>query len=81
MMDVNIGPTTLTICESTAHCVVYDPTETLIDNITAHIFDNNYVCDAVYHHDERKAKLLQHKVGGIVTTDIDTIDNITKHYS
>ena len=81
MMDVSIGPTTVTVCESTAHCCVINPTETYVDQIADYIFTNNYVCDAIFHDKLDKAQVLQNKVGGRVCTTESELKSILTGYS
>jgi hypothetical protein len=72
MIVHNIGPTDIVICESTAQCLVYNPTETCIDLIVNYITNNNFTCGAIYHENINKAVLLQQQVGGQVITDSET---------
>lgn len=64
MIKHSIGPTDILVCESTAQCLIYNPTETYIDLITDYITKNNFTCGAIYHENTDKAILLQQQVGG-----------------
>lgn len=63
-MFKNIGPTTITVCESTANVTVHMPTETYFNEIVSFVFDNNYVCKGVYHSNIELAKKLATQIGG-----------------
>jgi hypothetical protein len=69
MIKTHIGPTDIFICESTAQCIVYNPTETLANQIAEFVFSNNYVCTAIYHENPHKAVHLQRMIGGAVVAD------------
>jgi hypothetical protein len=69
MIKTNIGPTDIYICESTANCIVYNPTETLANQIAEYIYKNNYICGAIYHTDINKALYLHRMTGGNIITD------------
>ena len=71
MITHSIGPTDIIICESTAQCLIYNPTETCIDLIVNYVTTNNFTCGAIYHENLDKAVLLQQQLGGIVITDYD----------
>lgn len=73
MIKTNIGPTDIFICESTANCIIYNPTETLANQIAEFVFSNNYVCTAIYHETPHKATNLQRMIGGAVITDANEI--------
>lgn len=70
MIKHNIGPTDIYTCESTAHCIVYNPTETLASQIAEYVFVNNYICGAIYHENYDKAFALHRMIGGDIFTDI-----------
>lgn len=44
MITHNIGSTVISICESTAQCLVYEPTDTYFNEILNFIEKSNYVC-------------------------------------
>lgn len=44
MITHNIGSTVISICESTAQCLVYEPTDTYFNEILNFIDTNNYIC-------------------------------------
>lgn len=69
MITHNIGPTDIYICESTAHCIVYNPTETFANQIAEFVFVNNYICGAIYHEKYDKAVVLHRMIGGEIYTD------------
>lgn len=73
MIKTHIGPTDICVCESTAKCIVYNPTETLANQIAEFVFSNNYTCAAIYHTSLYKALPLQRMIGGVVVTDADEI--------
>jgi len=76
MMFNNIGPTTISICESTANVTVHMPTETYLNEIVSYVFDNNYVCKCVYHDNIEIAKKLATKIGGEPTSSEDRLKQI-----
>lgn len=69
MITHNIGPTTILVCESTANCLIYNPTETYLDQIVNYVVNNNYTCGGIYHNDTYKSMQLQKQVGGKIFTD------------
>jgi hypothetical protein len=48
MITKNIGSTIVTVCENTARCTVYQPTDIYFNQILEYIGINNYVCAGVY---------------------------------
>jgi hypothetical protein len=73
MIKTHIGSTDICVCESTAQCIVYNPTETLANQIAEFVFSNNYTCTAIYHETAHEAMHLQRMIGGVVITDADEI--------
>lgn len=78
MIKKNIGPTDIFICESTASCLVYNPTETYANAIADFIYDNNYTCAMIYHENQDKAILLQRMIGGKLANDIEEAEEYEK---
>jgi hypothetical protein len=78
MIKTNIGPTDIYICESTANCVVYNPTETYAREIAEYIYENNYTCEMIYHENKDKALMLQRLIGGLATTDLTQAESYEK---
>lgn len=75
MIKHNIGPTDIYICESTANCIVYNPTETLANQIAEFVFVNNYTCGAIYHENYNKALALHRMIGGNIYTDMHQVES------
>lgn len=72
MITYSIGPTDIVICESTAQCLIYNPTETYVDLIVDYIVNNNFTCGAIYHENINKAISLQQQLGGQIFTNFET---------
>jgi hypothetical protein len=81
MIEKHIGPTTITVCEATAHCTIYNPTETYINEIVNDIDISNYVVDFIYDPREKAGMSLKHQIGGLVTKDIKLVDKTVDTYS
>lgn len=79
-MFKNIGPTIITVCESTANVTVHMPTETYFNEIVSYVFDNNYVCQGVYHSNIDVAKKLATQVGGMPTADEQQLKKIEQSF-
>lgn len=69
MITHSIGPTDIVICESTAQCLIYNPTEVCIDLIVNFVTKNNFTCGAIYHENRSKALMLQQHLGGAIITE------------
>lgn len=67
MITLTVGPTIITVCESTAKCAVYKPTETLFNLLLETIDKNNYICEVVYSDNLALAKKTAHYTGGLST--------------
>ena len=78
MIKHTIGPTDIYICESTAICIVCNPTETLAGEVADYIFTNNYTCGVIYHESDDNALALHRLVGGNIYTNIDQVEEYKK---
>jgi hypothetical protein len=69
MITLNVGPTVITVCESTAKCAIYKPTETCFDLLIETIDKNNYICEIVYSENLQLAQKVAYYAGGTPTDD------------
>jgi DNA-directed RNA polymerase subunit L len=69
MITLSVGPTVVTVCESTAKCAIYQPTETLFNLLLDTINKNNYVCEVVYSNNLQLAQKVAYYAGGTATDD------------
>jgi hypothetical protein len=69
MITLVVGPTVISVCESTAKCAVFKPTETLFDLLLHTIEKNNYICEIVYSENLQLAKKVAYYAGGSATDD------------
>jgi hypothetical protein len=69
MLTFNVGPTIVSVCESTANCAVYYPTEILLNLLLDKLNQNNYVCKVVYCDNLQLAQKVAYYAGGIATDD------------
>lgn len=81
MITHSIGPTDIVICESTAQCLIYNPTETCIDLIVDYVTKNNFTCSAIYHENIHKAAALQSQLGGTIITDLSNANTYEKNFN
>lgn len=69
MITINVGPTIITVCESTAKCAIYKPTETLFDLLLETVDKNNYVCEVIFSDSFHLAQKVAYYTGGKPTDD------------
>lgn len=69
MITLNVGPTIITVCESTANCAIYKPTETFFDALLDVVNSNNYICKVVYSDNFHLAQKFAYYAGGTPTDD------------
>lgn len=69
MITLAVGPTIITVCESTAKCAVFKPTETLFNLLLDTISKNNYICEVVYSDNLELANKTAYYAGGLATDD------------
>lgn len=69
MITIAVGPTIVSVCESTAKCAVFKPTETLFDLLLQTIEKNNYICEIVYSDNLQLAEKVAYYAGGSATDD------------
>jgi len=81
MIKKTFGPTTVFVCESTAHCSVHTPTDTLLNMVIDDIDKSNYVLDIVFDTKITAGRALQHRLGGNLTVDEDAFDKVVDSYS
>ena len=77
MITHNIGSTVISICESTAQCVVYEPTDTYFNEILNFIDTNNYICVGACG---KIAQRFVHYAGGTAVETQAELDKIEKTF-
>lgn len=75
MIKKNIGSTIVTVCESTARCTVYQPTDTYFNEVLEYINKNNYVCAGVYSSGNIGQRFAYYS-GGKILNDEDALKNL-----
>tara|TARA_B100000900_G_scaffold409979_1_gene426832 strand:- start:962 stop:1204 length:243 start_codon:yes stop_codon:yes gene_type:complete len=72
MIEHEFGSTIIHVCEDTARCIVYHPTDDNVDTLADYIDKNNYIC-AMIVGNSAAVLGLKAQVGGITTEDKTTI--------
>lgn len=68
MISYNIGSTIVNVCESTARCVIYQPTETYFDQLIDFVQKNNYICIGI-HSTKDIGKKVEYYLAGTLSVD------------
>ena len=70
MITQNFGPTTISICEDTAKCIVHTPVNDTLNMIVDYIDKNNYTVLMICGEGDATLAL-KRQVGGIITDNYD----------
>lgn len=68
MITQNFGPTTISVCEDTAKCIVHTPVYDTLNMIVDYIDKNNYTVLMICGESDATLAL-KRQVGGIITDD------------
>lgn len=77
MITHAIGPTVITICESTAKCTVSNPTDTLFNATLDYINQNNYICVAA---SGKLAEKFVYYAGGTAVASEDDLEHVEREF-
>lgn len=79
MISHNIGSTIVNVCESTARCVIYEPTETYFDQLIDFVQKNNYVCVGI-HSTKPIGKKVEYYLAGLLSDNVTDIVSLEDNF-
>lgn len=80
MITLSVGPTVITVCESTAKCAIFEPTETLFNLLLDTLNKNNYTCEVVYSKNLSLATKVAYYTGGKATDNESVAKDVEKEF-